>query len=149
MKNKAREWFKRYWAAELLAAIGAFSCSGLSYLITGDRTFSAYAGVIGENIGFYLFILLRDVFETEKKDRELKLKYGFRGFLRNVKDMIIEFGPAEVLDSLFIRPFCLYIFPVWIGNYGLGILAGKFAADVTFYIPTIISHELKNRYLKT
>ncbi len=65
-----------------------------------------------------------------------------------VRNLLLEFGPAEYLDSFVIRPFYMYIFPKIFNNLVLGLIIGKFAADITFYIPTIISFELKNKFLK-
>ena len=68
--------------------------------------------------------------------------------LKTIRNLILEFGTGEYLDSFFIRPFAMYIFPKLLNNLTLGIIVGKFAADAIFYIPTIISFELKNKFLE-
>lgn len=67
---------------------------------------------------------------------------------RNIRALVVEFGVAEVFDSLFIRPALLYWLPRWLHSVPLGVLAAKLAADVTFYIPTIISYELSKQRLR-
>jgi hypothetical protein len=37
----------------------------------------------------------------------------------------------------------MYLFPLWIGNYALAITAGKLASDLAFYIPVIVSTEIR------
>jgi len=41
----------------------------------------------------------------------------------------------------------MYIFPILIQNYSIGIIVGKIVADVVFYIPTIIAYELRKKYV--
>ena len=41
----------------------------------------------------------------------------------------------------------MYIFPIILGNFAVGIIAGKFAADIVFYIPVIIAYELRKKHL--
>jgi len=58
MKEKIKEWLKRYVSTEIFAIIGAFLGAGLIFLLTRNRILSAYMGVVGENTGYYGFILI-------------------------------------------------------------------------------------------
>lgn len=62
--------------------------------------------------------------------------------------MLLEFGPAESMDSFLVRPAAMYFFPKLLGNIALGLLAGKLAADILYYIPTIMGYELRKKYFK-
>lgn len=62
--------------------------------------------------------------------------------------MFFEFGVAEYFDSFVMRPTMMYLMPRITGNLTLGLILGKFTADVTFYVPTIIFYELRKKYLK-
>jgi len=146
--QKIKEWLRRYLPAEILAGIGAISGASLFYLITNNEILSAYAGTIGDNIGYYTFISLRDCKKNKLKYTNAGKKFGWLAYLKTLRDLIFEFGPAEALDSLLIRPFCLYWFSKWTPNYAIGILSGKIVADIIFYVPTIFSYELKKKYLK-
>tara|TARA_Y100000034_G_scaffold128423_1_gene182962 strand:+ start:509 stop:637 length:129 start_codon:yes stop_codon:yes gene_type:complete len=42
----------------------------------------------------------------------------------------------------------MYLFPVIIGNFAIGLFVGKIVADIVFYIPTIVMYELKKKHLK-
>lgn len=146
MNRKVREWLRRYIPAEIFATIGALLGAGVIYWITNNAIAAAYAGTIGENIGFYGFIVSRDLVVSRRHHKKNNKKFGFLGLVKNVRNLLVEFGPAEVLDSLIVRPFAMFIFPIILGNFPLGILVGKLAADVTFYIPTIISYELRKKH---
>jgi hypothetical protein len=66
---------------------------------------------------------------------------------RTVRDLLIEFGPAELVDSLLVRPLFMYLMPSLLHNFTAGILVGKLAADVIFYGLAIGAYELKQQYL--
>lgn len=142
--TKIKEWIWRYAPAEIFATIGAIFGAYLLYILTDNKFIAAYAGVVGENICYYEFILIRDF----KKNKIKYEKFSLTNFLKIIHNLIVEFGFSEALDTLLVRPFCLYWFPVWISNYSIGIIIGKFAADIIFYIPTITAYELKKKYLK-
>ena len=42
----------------------------------------------------------------------------------------------------------MYYLPRWLGHFGAGILLAKLLADVTFYIPAILSYELSKKRLR-
>jgi len=95
-------------------------------------------------LGYYGKIIYEEVKIRKKHDQ----KISFMGVLKIIRNMILEFGTGEYLDSFVIRPTAMYFFPKLVGNMILGLFLGKIAADITFYIPTIIAYELKKKYLK-
>ena len=52
-----------------------------------------------------------------------------------------------MLDSLLIRPALMVWLPRWLGYFDWGILLAKQLADVTFYVPVILSYELSKQRL--
>ncbi|MCX6734994.1 MAG: hypothetical protein NTZ25_03735 [Candidatus Peregrinibacteria bacterium] len=141
MKTKAKEWLKRYLPAELFA----LTCSMLGavsvFVLTKNRILAAYAGTLGEVIGFYGAIFVIEKINYKKSPKPIGLK-------KTIRNLLVEFGFSEFLDGAFIRPSCLYIFPLIIGQFSIGILTGKVAADVVFYILTICAYELRKKHLK-
>ncbi len=144
MGKKIIEWIKRYLPAEIFAIIGALCGSMIAYFIFKNSIFTALGGTWGENIGYYGKILYNDIKDRKSKDK----KITFIGLVKVLRNTILEFGAGEYFDSFLIRPAAMYFFPKLIGNVPIGILLGKLSADVTFYIPTIISYELKKKYIK-
>jgi len=148
MKKKLNEWLKRYLPAEILGTITAILGAGLIFIFTKDRVLSAYAGVIGENIGYYGITFLREHIHDLKNSRKLGKKHGVKGLFKTTRNLIVEFGFAELLDSLIIRPFCMYIFPLIIGQFAAGIFIGKIIADFIFYLFAIVMYELRKKHLR-
>jgi len=60
-----------------------------------------------------------------------------------VRDMVVEFGPAEVLDTLLVRPAAMYLATRTLGTATAGVVTGKVAADAVFYTIAIIGYELR------
>jgi hypothetical protein len=60
---------------------------------------------------------------------------------RALRSIAIEFGPAEVIDSVLIRPVALYAGPYLVGNVALGWVLGSLIADIGFYVMAIFSYE--------
>ena len=71
-----------------------------------------------------------------------------KSFLKDFRNLIIEFGPAELMDVLAVRPFFMYLIPTLMSNFILGSFIGKTIADITFFIPAIVMYELRKKHLK-
>jgi hypothetical protein len=132
--GKARGWLARYGPAEVVGTLTAVGGSFAAYHATGSEVASAYGGAVGENVGFYGTILLRE-FLTDRR--------AGRRTTRTFMGLLFEFGPAEVLDSLVIRPLAMGLATQALGGRGVGVIVGKLLADVTFYLPVILSYELR------
>jgi hypothetical protein len=66
-----------------------------------------------------------------------------------VAKILLEFGPAGLIDDFIVRPFFMFWLPILLNNFTLGIIAGKIVGDVSFYFLVILSYELiKNRNTK-
>ena len=142
VQSKMSEWLKRYLPAEFCGIIGVAIGGNLTNILFHNAALTAVGGTIGENIGYYGKIVYADMLTRRKKDQKITLK----GMIKVVRNTIVEFGVAEYLD-LIIRPFCLYMFPKIIGNIFFGLFVGKFAADIIFYIPTIIFYEIRKKFI--
>jgi hypothetical protein len=132
--NRPITWLRRYLPAELLCTITALLGAWMAATFTGSPAASAVAGTWGENVGFYGMMLGREI-----------AKRGWRALPAIIRDLVLEFGLAEALDSLLLRPALMYTGLVLAPNTVLGVIMGKVAADVVFYVPTIISYELLRR----
>lgn len=146
MKHKVKTWIKRYGPAEIVCTITAILSASVTYAFTKNDILTALAGTWGENLGFYGVIGFRDIHASRNHHRIHGNQYTIVSFFKTIRDMIVEFGPAELLDSFVTRPLMMYIFPKLTGNVQTGILAGKIAADIIVYIPIIISYELQQFY---
>lgn len=144
IKKKLNEWLKRYAFAELVGIVFALVFSNLSMIFFGNIIVSGFIGTWADNLGFYGTMVSKDL----KKRRKINKKLGINDYLIQLRNIIIEFGPAEYLDSFLIRPFYLIFSPYTISNYSLAIFIGTILADVTYFIPTIIFYEIRKKIFK-
>jgi hypothetical protein len=142
-REKFREWFQRYALAELVGLIFTIVFSSLSMFLGGNIIVSGFVGTWADNLGFYGTIVYKDLKQARKRKR-----LGFGDYCKQLRNAIVEFGPAEYLDSFIIRPFYLSFFPYVLSSYALAILVGTLLADITYYIPTVISYEFRKKLFK-
>ena len=114
------------------------------FALTRNEIAAAYGAVLGENLGFYGLIVARELRSDRRLAHAHGQHYGTRGALRTAASLMLEFGPAEALDSIIIRPAAIGLGTLYLGR-PWGVIAGKLAADVTFYIPVIVAYEMQRR----
>jgi len=131
-------WLRRYLPAELVCTPLALLAGFAATQLTGNAAAAAVAATWGENLGFYGVML----------GRELAQRRDLRAVPAILRSLLIEFGPAEALDSFLLRPASIYTGLVLAPHPALGMVAGKIAADLTFYAPAILSHELQRWYAR-
>lgn len=135
--SRLAESLRRYLPAEAAGLLTA-AAAGLVFLaLTGSQALAAVGAAWGENAGYYGMIAVRDF----RGHRSL----GPRPLAYTMGNLLVEFGPAEALDSLLLRPALMFAGLALFTNPLLGIVAGKLSADLAFYIPTIAGREVLRR----
>lgn len=116
-------WLCRYLPAEV-AGTAALVLAGIGVTFWTDAAvLIALAGLVGECLGFYAMLAVTIRLEHARTGAR-------RGFFHSLRR---EFGPAEILDALLVRPLALILGVQLAGDPIIGLLAGKLAADVVFY----------------
>ena len=64
---------------------------------------------------------------------------------RRLARLVVEFLPPGILNSCLVRPYLLYAVPLHFEHFAIGILIGKFLADLSFYVMTIPMYEVTKR----
>ncbi|MEI7981803.1 MAG: hypothetical protein WCI71_09110 [Bacteroidota bacterium] len=147
MKFRIKEWIRRYAWAEVFSTLLTFLFGWASSGVTNNYVLIAYAGTIGAATGFYGFIFIRDIYSSYLKREPGTIGAKFLLVVRCLRNMGFEFGLAELLDFLLVRPFCLLYGPVILNNYFWGILAGKTIADIIFFTLSILMFEIRKKHL--
>jgi hypothetical protein len=145
---QVREWLLRYGPAEVLSLLATLGAAAITVRVGGSRLGVALAATWAGNVAYFGLILGQDIWRTRRQLQQGGRAYTWGTFGRNVRALVVEFGAAEALDSLLIRPALMYWLPRWLHSVPQGVLVAKFAADVTFYVPAIISYELTKKKLR-
>jgi hypothetical protein len=149
MNTRTKEWIKRYIPAEIVSLIVTIATIFILYAKTHSRIATALAGTWLGSLAYFGYILISDIIFAHRQVYQHGGHYTFTTFLKNIRALLAEFGLAELVDSLLIRPALMYYLPILTGSMMGGSMLAKFAADITFYIPAIISYELsKSRFRK-
>lgn len=147
-RARVREWLRRYGPAEVLSLLATVGAAAATARAGGNGVAVALAATWMGNLAYFGLILAQDIWRTRRALHAQGRPYLPGTLARNVRALVVEFGLAEALDSLLIRPALMYWLPRWLHSVPQGVLAAKLAADVTFYVPTIISYELSKRRLR-
>jgi hypothetical protein len=145
MKIKVNEWLKRYFPAEIVSMILTIVSAELAFYFTQNNIATALIATLIGNTVYFSCILLSDIQSTRKQCLINKQEYTQVIFYKNIKALFVEFGLAEVIDTLLIRPFLMYYFPIMVNSLTWGAFLAKITADITFYVPTILSYEFSKK----
>jgi hypothetical protein len=92
--------------------------------------------------------LIQEIRNEFKKKQNDKATYKKVSLLKKIRNLFLEFGFAEALDSFYIRPALMYLALNFFTQLEIGILVGKISADIAFYIFAIPAYELRKKILK-
>jgi hypothetical protein len=139
-RAKLLEWVSRYGFAECAGIGGALLGAILVRRVTGSALAAAYGGAWGESLGYASVIVARDYLTEARALRRAQRSFAMRHAVQLAVDLFAEFGPAGLLDSFVTRPIAMAIGTRMFG-LTLGVVAGKLAADLVFYLPVILMYE--------
>jgi ornithine decarboxylase len=124
---------RRYAPAEVAATAGALLGALVGAALAGPIG-AAVGGDLGEGLAFYGLVVARELLAERSASRPRSLR-------RLLVDLVAEFGPAEALDSLALRPLAMYAGPYVTGDLLTGTVLGKVAADLVFYAVAAVGYE--------
>ncbi|MGE2729718.1 hypothetical protein ACQI4F_09575 [Mycolicibacterium vaccae] len=139
--SRAGKWLRRYLPCELAGTAAEFGTAGIVYLATGSLAAAAVAATIGASAGYYAtayFNALRWSYRAQAHRGPVGRVVAHLLALRSIA---VEFGPAEAIDSIAVRPLAFYVGPDLFGNVAAGWLVAKVVSDAAFYACAIFSFE--------
>ncbi|TPG35711.1 hypothetical protein [Mycolicibacterium hodleri] len=140
--KKLREWVRRYLPCEVAGTTCEMSGAAIAYSVTGSAAMAAVVATIGASVGYYAaayVAAVRNALRADPSSHRMSRALNANG--RALRSVAIEFGPAEVIDSLIIRPLAFYVGPILFGGMVAGWIFAKLVADVGFYLLAIFSYE--------
>jgi hypothetical protein len=146
--KKLREWVRRYLPCEVAGTTCELGGAATAYAITDSAAVAAVVATIGASVGYYAAAYVAAVRTAHRAHLESNRMSG--ALTANglaLRSVAIEFGPAEVIDSLIIRPLAFYFGPILFGGMLAGWVFAKLVADVGFYVLAIFSYEKFNGLL--
>lgn len=148
LKQKIKEWLKRYLPAEIVGTLTAVGAASITHVLSDNHLLIAYIGSLGEAVGFYSTVFIQQIITAGKHRKIKNEQFSLADAFKIITNLVLEFGPAGMIDGFVLRPFFMYFFPMFLKNFTLGILLGKIAGDITFYMLVIFSYEMKKHVRK-
>ena len=141
-RSKFTEWLWRYMPCEIAGTAAEFGAAALVYVSTGSLVMAAVAATIGASAGYYAtaFVSALRWSYRGQAHRPGAQRIVVAGLLA-LRSVAIEFGPAELIDSIFVRPLAFYVGPTIFGDVLAGWIFGKLVSDVAFYACAVFSYE--------
>jgi hypothetical protein len=141
-RRRVVEWVRRYLPCEIAGWVGELGGAAATYWLTGSFAAAVVVGTIGASAGYYAAAYVNAVRWSyrARRDRAWPARLLIANFLA-LRSIAIEFGPAEVIDSVIVRPLLLYAGPFLFGNVLVGWIIGSVVADIAFYGLAIFSYE--------
>ena len=127
--SKVWEWTRRYGPSEIVGTVAALAGARLAFSHSHQEAVAAYGGSISEVIGFWGIMWLRDWRADAREAEDRAVPYGLAGTLRTARNLLIECGPAELLDTGLIRPLAMGVFAHYLDR-DVGIMLGKLVGDI-------------------
>ncbi len=146
--TKICEWVRRYLPCEIASTICELGGATIAYLTTGSLAAAAVVATVGASAGYYAMAFFTAVRITYRghthlpRARRLLVANGLA-----LRSIAVEFGPAEAIDSLAVRPVAFYAGPLLFEGIVAGWIFAKLAADAGFYVLAIFSYERFQRLL--
>jgi len=141
-RQKVVEWIRRYLPLEIAGWAGELGSAAATYWLTGSFAAAVVVGTIGASVGYYATAYINGVRWSYRAQQ--RRSWPMRVLVANalsLRSIAVEFGPAEVIDSIIIRPVALYAGPYVLGNVAVGWVVGSLVADIAFYVMVIFSYE--------
>jgi hypothetical protein len=142
------EWVRRYLPCEIAGTVGELGGAAVAYRLTGSVAAAAIIATVGASAGYYAAAYTSAVrwAYREYNGRPTATRLVVANLFA-VRSVAIEFGPAELIDSIAIRPLAYYFGPMIFGNVAAGWIFGKLLSDIGFYALAIVSYERFNGLL--
>ena len=136
------EWVRRYLPNEIAGTVVEMGGAAVAYLATDSLAVAAVAASVGASVGYYAaaYVSAFRLTYGAESGRPLAARVFFANLLA-LRSVLVEFGLAELLDSIFVRPLAFYFGPQLFGNVAVGWTFGKLVSDVAFYAVAIFSYE--------
>jgi hypothetical protein len=141
-----KEWFKRYWPVEVVGISSNLLATFIMVKVLDfELLYSAIFVSTFEVATFYVFVVFREIYSTYKRNG----KYKANNLVIDLRNLVIEFGPGELIDPVFTRPFFIYLGISYFENDFIGGLIGKFSADIIFYSISGVFYEVRKKLFKS
>lgn len=129
LRQRVLFWVRRYLPAEIISTASVLLIGTATFEWSTSVPLTAIVAIVVESLAFYAVFAAANY--REQRRRRPTRRHALS---RSLCLLAAEFGPAELIDSLLVRPWAFGVALWAIPNAGWALFAGKVAADVIFYV---------------
>ena len=145
-RAKVAEWLRRYLPLEIGGTIAELGGAFVAYRLSGSFALAALVGTIGASVGYYAIAFVNAVrWSYRDCARPSRIARVWVALWLATRSVLVEFGPAEAVDSLLVRPVAYYLGPQLFASPMVGWIVAKVLSDIAFYVLAITSYETFSR----
>ena len=145
-RAKIAEWGRRYLPCEIGGTVAELGGAALTYRLSGSFALAALVGTIGASVGYYAIAFVSAVrWSYRDYARPSRIMRTLVALWLATRSVLVEFGPAEAVDSLLVRPVAYYLAPHLFDSPMTGWIVAKVMSDIAFYVCAISSYERFSR----
>jgi hypothetical protein len=134
-----RYWLRRYLPAELVALAVAVGSVTLAAMLTSNELILVAAGVYSGSASYY-GVLVAHMYITNRRAHPTVDGHSARqALIGRVRGLMLDFGSAELLDSLLFSPLLLYLCLRALPNHQLAVVLSEFVSTIVFYTTVIVA----------
>jgi hypothetical protein len=134
-----RFWLRRYLCAEVAALVSALLGVTLAGSLTTDTFILVAVTVYSSSAGYYGVIFVHRLIVDRRTQQSLDGHATRRAAISTVRALLLEFGSAELLDSLLFSPLLLYLCLRILPNPQLAVALSELASTLAFYATVIVA----------
>ncbi|WP_309617262.1 hypothetical protein [Salinibacterium sp.] len=138
-------WIRRYGPPEIVGTVTMLLAANITGGLTSSTVVIALSALLAGAIGFYAVMgmtVYREQWVIWGRDVRPRLSTVVH---RTTLCLLAEFGATEFVDLLLLRPVLLFGGILLIGDTTGGLVAGKIAADVIFYVIAAVAFTVTSR----
>jgi hypothetical protein len=144
IKNKLKNWIKRYWLSEVVSYSLAMWLSYITFKTTSNYYLSWTAIIIWDYLWYYWVMFVNEIRNSIKINKSYNLKL----FLIDLRNLWFEFWLPQIFETFIIYPLVVFYVPTLFKNYQLWAFLSMTFVIMIFYIQTIILYEIRIKYFK-
>lgn len=144
IKNKLKNWIKRYWLSEVISYSLAMWLSYITFRTTNNYYLAWTAIIIWDYLWYYWVMFVKEIRNTVRNNKNYTLKL----FLIDLRNLWFEFWIPQIFETFIIYPLVVFYVPTLFKNYQLWAFLSMTFVIMIFYIQTIILYEIRIKYFK-
>jgi hypothetical protein len=142
-------WLWPYLLAETMGVSAAVIAITLASNFTSQQILLVTASVYSATVGYYSVLFVHTWIAEQRTHRLLNAHTPQNSLASAIRTLWLEYGSAELLDSLLFSPLLLYLSLNLLPNPQLAVVVSEVASTVAFYTAVFVIHAVRVTWVQS